>query len=96
MKRFLPYIPFVLLLIVSVVSVGFSESHKNAQKCGDVVIAIDKGWLEKEFVQESDIYACINLKKEDIVGKKNFYLIASCYRRKNRGTSLYLFLCLLF
>lgn len=70
MKRIIPYIPFVVLLIISIVSLNFSESKRNATICKDVIFKIDEGKTKTPFLKEIDILNSIKISKKSLVGKK--------------------------
>lgn len=70
MRKIVPYIPLIVLLIVSAVSVGFSESYRAELVCKDVVFAIDENTNKPKLLSESDILGGIKKNKKDFIGKK--------------------------
>ncbi|HON51759.1 MAG TPA: hypothetical protein P5243_01635 [Bacteroidales bacterium] len=70
MKKILPYIPLIVLLIIASVSVGFSESYRNELVCKDVLFAIDEKTDKPKLLTESDILGGIKKTKKDFIGKK--------------------------
>ncbi|HOS83615.1 MAG TPA: hypothetical protein PK734_07080 [Bacteroidales bacterium] len=70
MRKIVPYIPLIVLLIVSAVSVGFSESYRSEIVCKNVVFAIDENTDKPKLLDESDILGGIKKTKKDFIGKR--------------------------
>lgn len=70
MRKIIPYIPLFVLLVVSVVSLSFSESYRNELVCKEVRFAIDENSSKPKLLNEADILSSIKKKKQDFVGKK--------------------------
>ena len=59
-----------MLLILSIVSLNFSEAKRNATICKDVIFKIDEGKTKTPFLNETDILNSIKISKTSLVGKK--------------------------
>ena len=55
MRKFVSYIPFVLITIAAIVGLSFSESERRAMNCSGIEIEIDKGAYDYNFIVAEDV-----------------------------------------
>lgn len=69
-KKFVTYLPLILLSIVAIASLSFAEVERSETRCTDVVITIEKNAAHSDFVTIEDVYEIISANRNMLIGKE--------------------------
>ena len=69
-KKFVTYLPLILLCIVAIASLSFSEVKHASLRCTDVLISIEKNPSHSDFINIEDVYAAMNANRNMLIGKE--------------------------
>ena len=69
-KKIVTYIPIVLLFIVAIASLSFSEVKHADLRCTDVLISIEKNPAHADFINIEDVFDAMKANRNMLIGKE--------------------------
>ena len=69
-KKFVTYLPLILLCIAAIASLSFSEVKHASLRCTDVLISIEKNQSHSDFINIEDVYGAMNANRNMLIGKE--------------------------